>query len=531
MPAKRKRHKGFFGTVALPVSRNYLNPRSHRFLFGMGMLGGLLLLAYAAADFFYFQTGHFLSNGPLSSAHAVHERQCDSCHTEWNSVPSDNCASCHEDVSDELGLYSFDNHYLYRSGDFNRVVPSENEMPCATCHPEHQGRDAALVDVPDQRCTSCHPYESFSSGHPAFEAVGKPDDTSLTFAHVSHVTEMMAERDLQHLEQACIQCHQLDDDGRYFKPLNFEEHCDSCHLTTSVATPRLPIASADRLGVLTLADIQAGNVPGSLWSYYTNPNEFRQVGNRFVSKSPLHHRDPWILANLRRLRKQVYPEGGLADLLTTGVEVPPHEQEALYREAIQTLEGYAEELRSRPEQEIQDDLDEIHMLLNWIRHDLDDPFVPLDETSFLLALDRPTDALDSQTIEEIHEIANDLAEPCLGCHQMKKLTIQRVQKDQRTMRRAEFNHRSHIIQRGCLDCHDKFGPDAFAHIKEMREPLEDQVFHDGAEIQNLPDIESCRDCHSPKAASNTCITCHQFHPSPSGRTHLVGKPKRGFHER
>ena len=34
---------------------------------------------------------------------------------------AEQCSTCHENVGDELGNYSFDRHYIYRSRDFTRA--------------------------------------------------------------------------------------------------------------------------------------------------------------------------------------------------------------------------------------------------------------------------------------------------------------------------------------------------------------------------------------------------------------------------
>ena len=503
--------KGSFGND-LPVSGKYITPQSRKPMLVFGGLAMLAVLAYAGIDF-YMGKGTFMSNGPLSTSHAGFESDCASCHDVGESVTVANCVLCHERDGDDLGIYSFDAHYVYRSDDFQRVSTQDNEMPCSSCHPEHEGRDGHLTQVPNQRCASCHDGHSFNTQHPEFEALAIADDGGLDFPHVKHVRELMTQHGFEDVEQACLQCHEPQPDGRYFKPLDFDRNCDSCHLTTSVGTARLPIGTRDRIGVDTLETIQQKREPGSSWAFFMNPGEFRVTGKRLVSKTPLHHKDPWVLNNLRKLRKQMYGDAGLADLIAAGVDVPDNEVRDLYREAINTLETYALELRSRPEDTVQDELTQINQALTAVKSELDDPYGLLNETELLLALDGQP-IVDATQAEEIQAVAEDLAKPCLSCHQMENLTLSRVRQDQRTYHRAEFNHKTHTIQRRCLDCHNQFPQGAFDAGFEADVEMP-------ASVQNLPGIDTCRECHNQETSSNDCVTCHNFHPDQNRRSYLL----------
>jgi hypothetical protein len=266
--------------------------------------------------------------------------------------------------------------------------------------------------------------------------------------------------------------------------------------------------------VETLEAIQDRGGPDAHWAYFINPNEYRVQGNRMV-KSPLYHRDPWVLDNLRSLRRQLYPQAGLADLLTTSPDVDLPELQSLYTEAISTLEEQARGLRARPEAEIQAELQRIDALLDQLKSRLEDPYAPLDEARFLLALGPPSSTLSEEQSASIRSVSQALTEPCRQCHQVSEATLARVQRDQRTLRRAEFNHRAHIIQRGCLDCHTEI---PIRQALASGEPADRAV--DNAGTQNLPHIESCQECHTPAVASNRCVTCHLFHPDTGRRSEL-----------
>ncbi len=467
---------------------------------------------------FTWREAHLLSNGPLSSSHAILESSCSDCHSPFGQVESTACSVCHEKYGDELGVFSFDAHYLYRSDDFQRLKTSEHETTCGGCHAEHLGRQAEITRVEDGSCLPCHDFGSFNSQHPEFDFAENriPDDDALAFTHIHHTREVMEREGLLDVERACLYCHNPQPDGRSFEPLDFSRHCDACHLSATTATPRLPVEQPDAAGVVTLDTLVQRQGPGTRWALFANPTEFKQVGSR-VSKTPVHHSDPWIMENLRRLRGELYADAGLANLLRTSADVPPSELRGLYQEAVATLEDYALGLRSSPQPEIQAELAHIGELLTRVKRALDDPYTPLDETELLLAFEAPRRELSEERTTELEDLVDQLTLSCQPCHRIDRATVARVQKDQRVMRRAEFNHRAHILQVRCLDCH--------ADIQILEglegEPRSGESAIDRASIQNLPRIESCQQCHQPDLSSNRCVTCHEFHPDKSRRSDLL----------
>lgn len=515
MARRRRESKGTFGDVRLKVAARYLRPRGRNRWWLIGLVAGAVILVLALADL-RLRQGRVLSNGPLSSGHAAFEKDCATCHDPYRDVTAEKCSACHEKFGDRLGVFTFDSHYLYRSNDFRRLERSEKESPCFSCHLEHLGRHAAITRVGDRECRVCHEFDSFGRGHPEFRFAADeiPDAADLHFPHIHHVREVMKVGRLSDVERACLYCHNPRPDGKRFEPISFDRHCDACHLTAATATPRLPIAADGRIGVETLEAIRRRAEPGTEWALFYSSAEFREVAGR-VMKLPVYHQDPWILHNLRRLRRSLYRDTGLADLLRATPEAPHYEIRELYEEAIRTLEGYALGLRSRPEPQIREELRAIEERLKELRRTLDDPYASLDETKFLLALEPRAD-VEPAAAEEIASLVSELTTPCRRCHELRDATIARVQKDQGVLRRAEFDHRAHIVQRRCLDCHTAIP------IEEQlgsSEPVDEEL--DDARIQNLPRIDSCRECHRADQASDRCVTCHLFHPDQSRRSELL----------
>ncbi len=515
------RKKGAFSRLRLATAKDYIFPVSRRNMILIGGVGALAFLAVFAFDIL-FGKSHLISNGPLSSNHANFEQDCANCHTPAASVTNDKCSVCHEKYGDDLGVYTFKAHYVYRSNDLSRVSSSAKyateERPCFACHPEHTGREAMITRVPDAQCLPCHPFGSFNGKHPQFEFFGKssPDHAGLKFAHVAHVERVQKRENLVDIEKTCLYCHNPQPDGKNFQPMSFDRHCDACHLTTDDATPWLPIkAQADAPGVETLDTILQRQGPGTLWASYTNRNEFDLLGGS-IKKKPIYHQDPWIMENLKMLRRQIYPEPGLTDLLKASGETSLPESKSLYREAIQTLRDYAAGLRSRPEREVQRELTQIDRYLKEVEEKLNNPHSPLDDTKFLLSTVRENPQLTPEQIAAFKNAAINLTKPCGKCHTVTNATILRVQKDQRVLQRAEFNHREHILQRRCLQCHTQIPFEEFIGNSAQLEPGRDQ-----AAIQMIPAIQTCRECHQAGATSNRCVTCHYFHSNKTNRSNLL----------
>ena len=508
--------KGFFSDVRLPVARQYVYPSARTKMLLIGIVGALVIAAVFVFNI-TAQQGTLISNGPLSSNHAPFGDDCSNCHTPFGDVSVDQCGVCHEKYGDDVGVHTFTSHYLYRSGDFSRVVPDPNEPACFACHTEHVGREAPITQVSDAQCLTCHEYGSFNRNHPEFEfhAEAQPDAANLKFPHAFHVSEVQDRQEVGDVEQTCLYCHNPDPDGKNFQAIDFDRHCDACHLTTSVSTPFLAVKDGDEPGVLTLETIQARQAPGTRWSYYVNANDFQQRGAS-VRKRPLDHQDPWVLENLRQLRSTLYPSSGLADLLNASADVEPRQARQLYEEAIATLRDHAEALRAQPERQVQDELEEVEELLLEVEQRLRDPFSPLDETRFAVSAAGQDTALTADQAQAYHAFIDDLTEPCQMCHFVENATLLRAQADQEVFTRAEFDHRAHIIQRRCLDCHTAIP------IRELVAlDAEPDSTRDYAAIQNIPDIATCQTCHTDTEAANTCTTCHLFHPDKSQHSNLL----------
>jgi hypothetical protein len=546
MARTRKKRKGTFSGIRLPVADTYVHLVSRAPLLLIGGAAALLVLLFFVVNT-VAMGGSAVSNGPLSSAHASFGADCASCHTAFDEVSDSKCAVCHEKYGDELGAFSFSSHYLYHSTDFSRVVPSPEEVSCATCHTEHTGRDANITAVPDTYCATCHDSTPSFEDHPAFmpaaatgtapmragagrsgsgagdsaEADGRAlllEDSNLTFSHTQHVIEVRKAADIADIQETCLTCHRAEETGASFKPISFDEACASCHISASESTDWLDVVSlsdTDTPGVVTLQALRSARPPGTQWTDFMSTEEFQSRGDQ-VRKRPIYHADPWILWNLNRLRSELYGESELTSLLRASDDVPPEKARVLYEEALKTLESWEDELRATPGRDVQSALEDIDDLVGLVQARLRDPYAPLDETRFMVGPASIDPDLSEERVAEYRDAIDRLTANCQSCHRVENAAIARVDADQQAYTRAEFDHRAHYIQRTCLDCH--------SDIPIRRYAARDSVASaeiDRAEILNLPPIETCQSCHAPARAADNCVTCHLFHPEKSLHANLL----------
>jgi len=516
--------KGIFSRVRLPLTSEYIYPRSRNSLILAGAGLALVIAVILAVDFLWWNSA-VLSSGPLASAHASLESTCSNCHAGFSmsgpGVDSLKCTACHEAADDAVGTHTFDAHYVYRSGDVSRAYRRDGESPCVACHPEHRGRGAQLTAVGDARCAECHGFRSLNNGHPQFSALTDPlvDEGSIPFQHIRHIVEVRNRNHLDDIEETCFTCHQPRPDGRGFAPIDFDRQCTICHLGAGVRSANLPtrapgspivVETSEGVeiepGVEALETIRDRQGPGEQWARSMSPGDFRNSGRR-VMKNRIEHRDPWIAHNLRQIRAAIYPSAELADLLPASAEVADSETALLYEESIAALRQQAAGLEGRPEEWVQSQLEEIEGVLSGLERRVAGQSAPLDESRFSLAGQRDP-RLSEDQVTELLEFADRLTAPCQQCHQIADATLVRTQRDQRELRRADFNHAPHVLQRRCLDCHARIP--VFEYLDNVASVT---LAIDSAAIVNLPGVETCRECHAQGEVSNACTTCHLFHPS------------------
>ncbi len=286
---------------------HYLFPRGKwgfllpALVLGGGLLAVLLLLQAAGAR-------RPLAPGSVISRHAPIEARCEECHTPRTGASDLRCQRCHDPSG--AGRLTNGVHVLFGSGDARKAAAAPT-LACARCHVEHRGRDARLTAVDEVQCAQCH-FRSFS-GHPEFAVLRarSAEAPGLKFGHDSaepgkfagHLAEVAKVKSVR-IERSCAECHQRSADQRDFGPVSFDLHCASCHAKDGSLGTVDPVPQED---ALPPEQIAALGVRVAL-----RADEF-QTGRGKVGRSAVHHKDEWVLFNLRKLRREIDPEGWAAE--------------------------------------------------------------------------------------------------------------------------------------------------------------------------------------------------------------------------
>jgi hypothetical protein len=91
-----------------------------------------------------------------------------------------------------------------------------------------------LTDPPLSAAIS-NKVTDFGNDHPEFAPLrdGRKDATGIKFPHDKHLNNPggVNAKDWKGQDRAlnCLDCHESDDQGRYFKPVAFADHCAVCH--------------------------------------------------------------------------------------------------------------------------------------------------------------------------------------------------------------------------------------------------------------------------------------------------------------
>lgn len=154
-----------------------------------------------------------IAPGPVVAAHARWERNCESCHVPFAPIKDDTWLST-DRTRAEMDAKC---EACHRSAAHHPLQITAEEGSCASCHADHQGRQADISRVADRTCTACHadiarhrlpaavgteavaaadvmpsretmPITRFDDEHhPAFASLAK-DPGRLKFSHVRHMT-------------------------------------------------------------------------------------------------------------------------------------------------------------------------------------------------------------------------------------------------------------------------------------------------------------------------------------------------------
>ncbi len=286
-------------------SLHYIFPRGKwSFLVPSLLAGGGLLLLLMAAHLIGWRNP--VSPGPVIGPHSNFESRCEECHQPRHGASNIRCQRCHDPGG--AGRLSNNAHVFFGSADVKKAAAAPN-LACAKCHVDHRGRNVDLSVVDPVQCASCHDFRHLAK-HPEFAVLRSKsrEAPGILFTHDRHVKEALKETGGT-AKDTCVTCHEAQAQSKEgsrtadLEPIVFDKHCASCHVKDDSIGIIDPITLEDVGGP---ADLEAQGLGGF------DPDEF-EISRGRISKAAVAHKDEWVLANLRKLRREVFAESWAAE--------------------------------------------------------------------------------------------------------------------------------------------------------------------------------------------------------------------------
>jgi hypothetical protein len=435
------------------------------------------LLSLAAFPVLALDFERLFSPGELIEGHRKLEGDCKQCHVRLRDVSENQlCRDCHEEVDDDIK----------RKKGFHGKHPKAGSEDCKTCHTDHKGRDADIVNLDRDR---------FDHAQTDFRLTGKHRVVNCDSCH-------KPEKKFREAPGKCIDCHKDDDvhEGKLGKK------CQSCHNPKSWSQENFDHDKTDfklRYGHKEVAcDLcHVGNRYKDTPKNCASCHAIKDVhGGRFGNRcQDCHSEKKWSKTRFNH------------DRLTRFRLKGKHRQvacHACHDSGKKTLIQRNKAKRSRPRKCIDchklDDVhkgsngkrcDQCHNEQSWLKTEFDHD----KETDFALrgahrktacqachregeARDKtPTDCLSCHLDKDVHE--QKLGKKCQSCHG-EKSWVEEIRFDHEL---TEFPLIGQHAAAGCESCHD-----SLSFQSESRE---------------------CKDCHAAddtheKTLGQQCERCH-----------------------
>ncbi len=308
--ARRPFHWG-----AIDRSQHYVFPRPAYLRVAVAIAAGALLVAglvfFEIFGALVAPLRQALMPGALIARHST-VRTCEECHAPRRGVSNFRCQRCHDESGPGRRTQLA---HVGRHDPAALMTGRVGGVDCVRCHVEHRGRDAALAAVDQAQCVACHgaaradaagprPRISDFAGHPEFRLVAQgqapAQHTGLQFSHKVHLKQAAKELAARQIvatgQRLCEECHRVDFNKgqagrRDFETLSAEAHCLRCHRDQL----KMEAAPAEEL-------VAAGGVE----PFTCDTKQFDCAGE-LAAKHAVVHRDEWVLHNVRKLRRELYP--------------------------------------------------------------------------------------------------------------------------------------------------------------------------------------------------------------------------------
>lgn len=432
----------------------------------------------------------------------------------------------------------------------------QESISCSVCHREHQGSLADLTAMADSQCQSCHAvqFDSFAGNHPEFAMYPSPKRSAVAFDHSSHYqkhfpesTATLSSGELSKLHD-CKSCHGIDATGDTVLRVDYDT-CAKCHdesiqvATASVnwfALPTVPeeVFASDQRAAWP--DAATGWFDGRLSplmqlmlrSDGVTDNQLQRLRGGDLSGLDGENIDDLklgrdVAARMAAVLRDVASEGQVAiqrRLTTAGIsdDVIGRLLSELSPQLIDSATGTW--FSSSSESPKRFDSAGKLVMGGWYRDDLtmslsyrgrghqDDVIRGLVE----LCASLPRDDVIAKQLRESVEVKS-----CTQCHMNASHIVGAWHTGTRTANEdslapsrglTKFHHGPHLTSKqggGCIDCHRlETTSDLQVQLASVASDRDRQTSHGFANIHKA----DCVSCHNPSAASDSCVTCHDYHP-------------------
>ncbi|MEL0083074.1 MAG: hypothetical protein VW985_08575 [Gammaproteobacteria bacterium] len=451
-----------------------------------------------------------INPGPLSHVHAefTSENGCRSCHGDAHeTLPgqiaallqpatlTESCESCHQ-----FGSRSRMPH--------NALFPERSDLgpiECVACHQEHHGDDELTRALSDQQCgTACHqqPFSDFAAAHPPFpERFPSGEPGTIRFDHLRHFKRHFPQSfrgaDPAVISRAsqCTSCHQVEEATRRVSPASYDRICASCH-ERQITGIQVTLAYVDEPTALTalltgtgLDDDRAEEAHADLLEGLAEDGS--DYLEEVLSDSPSLN-SPTANKVIEHFEEFPLDEVAEAWMEEDTIEVTNANGLSADDEAIYyRLSGHA------------------------------DPFArAMVELSVIGLNGSRNEDERAAALEVINALASDdEGTTCGKCHVLGAASggLEASWNYAGAAKRplTRYSHGPHInllgLQESCDSCH-RINPDADyqGYFKEMAASLQPPEEHYQSNFHPIL-VENCSGCHNPRAVSDSCTTCHDYH--------------------
>lgn len=415
------------------------------------------------------------TSGPMSGGHELLGDSCEKCHTEsWQGIKHLISSSGVDQTMNQACLkchgttIGHDNNTWSAWHQFHESdsLATEKFMACYHCHLEHEG-PTRLTVIPDRFCVSCHADLQQEISTPSFAP-------AITTFHGDHPEFRILENHLP--DQAKIQLnHAVHMKSNLRGPRGaVQMQCADCHRAGRSARdwPFGEATQHEDTGLVATSsepDLQGAYMRPIRYSLHCKNCHELSIdlsAQHLNERSPVPHESPQMI--------RTYLRGLLLDY------IQQHPEQLILADQTPSRRPTLRELTPK-------EIDRLS--LEWVENGL-------------------------QSVEQKLYKAKKV---CIYCHDQNwpdhhqgLPAIASPEIPFRWLLQTSFNHEKHRVW-DCIACHKQ----ATTSTKT-------------SDVM-LPDIESCRQCHSPRATSDhnktggvadNCVLCHTYHqPNTGAHTH------------